>query len=432
VTGLPRAAPEPAVKSYFRTPHRRQTDIDISSVSFWSRGFDERDQAFARLRTEAPVSWHPPLETPGLPKRSREAGFWAVTKAADIAFVSRHHDLFSSEIGKVNVRPTPFRTIPNMLVLDPPLHTAYRRIVSGAFTPRAIATLTTTIDRRARQIVLRAAQRREFDFVSAISAQLPLRTVADLIGVPAGEHERFVLAADSYVRTRVPAQLPSGTNPEAFIAEQGRYLTELCTVLAAMRRRQPADDLMTRLVQADIGGAPLGDDAILSTVLLLIVAGDDTTKQATTLSYLALRAFPAELQWLQEDLDGRFDQAFDELVRYASPVISFARTVTRATELGGHLIAEGDKVALFYCSGNRDESNFPEPHLLRLSRPRSEHVAFGGGGVHFCLGSTLARAQVKAILRHTLARLPGLVLGEPAFGFGETVHSVESLPASLP
>ena len=166
--------PEPAVKSYFRTPHKRQTDVDISSVSFWSRGFEERDQAFARLRSEAPVSWHPPLETPGLPKRSREAGFWAVTKAADIAFISRRHDLFSSEIGKVDVRPTPFRTIPNMLILDPPLHTAYRRLVSAAFTPRAIATMTTTINRRARQVVLRAGQQREFDFVSAISAQLPV------------------------------------------------------------------------------------------------------------------------------------------------------------------------------------------------------------------------------------------------------------------
>ena len=113
-------------------------------------------------------------------------------------------------------------------------------------------------------------------------------------------------------------------------------------------------------------------------------------------------------------------------------MISFARTATRATELGGHLIAEGDKVALFYCSGNRDESIFGEPHLLRLSRPRNQHVAFGGGGVHFCLGSTLARAQVKAVLSHTLNRLPNLVLGEPTFGFGETVHSVESLPTSLP
>lgn len=418
--------------SYFRTPHQRQTDVDISSIAFWSRGFEERDQAFARLRAEAPVSWHPPLETPRLPRRCREAGFWAVTKAADIAFVSRHHDLFSSEIGNVNVRPTPFRTIPNMLVFDPPLHTAYRRVVSAAFTPRAIAALTTTINRRARQIVLRAGQQGEFDFVSAISAQLPLRTVAGLIGVPGSEHDRFAAAADSYVRTKVPAQLPPGTSPEAFIAEQGRYLTELCAALAATRRRQPADDLMSCLVQADIGGAPLGDDAILSTVLLLIVAGDDTTKQATTLSYLALRAFPEERKWLEEDFDGRFDQAFDELMRYASPVISFARMATRSTELGGQLITEGDKVALFYCSGNRDESIFAEPRLLRLSRPRGQHVAFGGGGVHFCLGSTLARVQVKAILSHTFDRLPDLILGEPAFGFGETVHSVESLPAALP
>jgi cytochrome P450 len=280
--------------------------------------------------------------------------------------------------------------------------------------------------------VLRAGQKREFDFVSAISAQLPLRTIADLIGVPSSEHDRFILAADSYVRTKVPTQLPSGMSPEAFIAEQGQYLRELCSTVAAMRRRQPADDLMTRLVQADIDGALLGEDAILSTFLLLIVAGDDTTKQATTLSYLALRAFPKEQEWLEEDFGGRFDQAFDELVRYASPVISFARTATRTTELGGQLIGQGDKVALFYCSGNRDESIFPEPHVLRLSRPRNQHVAFGGGGAHFCLGNALARAQVKAILSHTFGRLPGLVLGEPVFGFGETAHRVESLPASLP
>jgi cytochrome P450 len=420
------------VRSYFRTPHKRQTDVDISSVSFWSRSFEERDQAFARLRTEAPVSWHPPLETPGLPKRNREAGFWAVTRAADIAFVSRRHDLFSSAIGQVNVRPTPFRSVPNMLLVDPPLHTAYRQVVGGAFTPRAVKVLTATINRRARQIVLRAGLQPKFDFVSAISAQLPLRTLADLIGVPAYEHDRFVLAADSYVQTRVPAQLPPRISPEAFISEQGRYLRELCATLAAMRRRQPADDLMTHLVQANIDGAPLEDDAIFSTVLLLIVAGDDTTKQATTLSYLALRAFPEELEWLLEDLKGRFDQAFDELVRYASPVISFARTATRDTEFGGHLITEGDKVALFYCSGNRDESVFPDPHALRLSRPRNQHVAFGGGGVHFCLGSTLARVQVKAILSHTLDRMPGLMLGEPVFSFGETVHRVESLPVSLP
>lgn len=418
--------------SYFRTPHKRQTDVDISSISFWSRGLEERDRAFARLRAEAPVSWHPPLETPGLPKRSREAGFWAVTRAADIAFASRRHDLFSSEIGQVNVRPTPFRSVPNMLLLDPPLHTAYRQVVGGAFTPRAVRALTATINRRARQIVLRAGLQPSFDFVSAISAQLPLRTIADLIGIPASEHDRFVFAADSYVRTGVPANLPSGTSPEAFISEQGTYLRELSAALATMRRRKPADDLMTRLSQADIAGAPLADDAIFSTVLLLIVAGDDTTKQAITLSYLALRAFPEELRWLTEDFEARFDQAFDELVRYASPVISFARTATGTTKLGGRLITGGDKVALFYCSGNRDESVFSESQVLRLARPRNLHVAFGGGGVHFCLGNALARLQVKAVLSHTLDRLPGLILGEPVYGFGETVHRVESLPASLP
>jgi cytochrome P450 len=149
--------------------------------------------------------------------------------------------------------------------------------------------------------------------------------------------------------------------------------------------------------------------------------------QATTLSFLALQGFPEQRAWLSADFDARFDVAFDELIRYGSPVLSFARTATDDIELDGQRLAAGDKVALFYCSGNRDETLFPEPHDLDLTRQPNHHIAFGGGGVHYCLGAALARAQIKALLQQLLRRLPNVELSEPQFGFNEAIHTVDSL-----
>ena len=411
----------------FRTEHPFDTDVDISSVAFWSQPFEERDRAFARLRAESPVSWHPPLETPGLPRRYREAGFWAITRAADIARVSRDPQTFSSELGQVAVGPAPFRIDPkNMLVLDPPRHTMYRRLMGDAFTPRAVAALQPRIDRMAHQIVLRAAVHRQFDFVPMVAAQLPLRTIGHLIGVPPSERDRFVAAADAFVSGGPTIGGPSGAELQQL--DEMRYLGDLCAALAELRRGHPEDDLMTRLVAVEMGGRPLTDEEILSTVMLLIVAGDDTTKQATTLALLALHRNPEQLAWLLEDFEGRFDGAFDELVRLSSPVLCFARTATRDVVLGGRQITAGDKVALFYCSGNRDEALFPDPGTLDLRRARGGSVTFGGGGVHFCLGSAVARAQIRAILREVFARMPDLTVGEPVYGFSEFTHTVDALP----
>ena len=416
----------------FRTDHRVDTDVDISSVAFWGQPFHVRDAAFSRLRTERPVSWHPALETPGYPRsKHHEAGFWAVTTAEDIAYASRHHELFSSELGQVNLRPAPFRVDPNMLVLDPPDHDSLRRVVSTAFTPKAVARLGYTIERRSKQIVARAAAQGEFDFVRDVAAQLPLRTIADLFGLPRSEHDSFVAAADAYVGSGFPAQLPTGITMQAFYEAQVAYLTNLCTSLARYRRRVPAEDLVTCLVNAEVDGRSLSDAEILSTMLLLVVAGDDTTKQATTLSLLALHDNPAERDWLGDDFERRIDDALEEFLRYASPVIVFTRTATVSTELHGVRIAAGDKVALFYCSGNRDATVFTLPGTFDLRRPRAQHVAFGGGGVHFCLGSAVAKAQLKSLYREIFRRIPALEVGEPEFIFSEFVHGVRALPVRV-
>lgn len=419
------------MNTWFRTPHRLDVRVDISSMDFWSRDFDDRDTAFAQLRREAPVSWQPPIETPGLPDRRHEAGFWAVTTVTEIAYVSRHPQLFSSEIGQVSVRPAPFRLDPNMLVVDAPDHTELRRVVGSAFTPAALATLEASIDRHARRIILRARHKGSFDFVSEVAAPLPLLTLAALLGIPATEVDAFVAAADSHVGGRIPSDA-SPHEYERQFAQSAAYLTHLFSALCAWRRHTPGDDLLTRLVQATVDGVPMTDEAIQSTLMLLVVAGNDTTKQAITLTALALDRFRGEREWLTtgDGFDARFDAAFDELIRFASPVISFARTATQDLELAGRSVTAGDKIALFYCSGNRDESEFADPAHLDLRRGASSQVGFGGGGVHFCLGNRLARAQMRAVFREIATRMPNLEVGEAENGFSDSVRSVVSLPAT--
>jgi cytochrome P450 len=411
----------------FRRHHHTDTDVDISSLRFWSGSFDERERSFARLRAVAPVSWHPQLETPGLAKKDLEAGFWAVTQHADVSFVSRRPDLFSSAIGRVSLRPAPFSVIGNMLVLDPPTHSAYRRIVSGAFTAGAVRKVEPRIGRWARQIVRQAIWQREFDFVSTVAAKIPARPLAIILGLPASEHDQFVIAADAYAGAGVSASVANGVGVAEFFEQQSYYLRELCLAMSAYRREHPAGDIMTRLVQGEVAGRRLTDDEIFSTVLLLSVAGHATTKNALALSMLALEGHPEQRRWLLDDFDTRFPDAFEELMRYTSPILAFARTATRDVSLGGKAVSSGDKVAMFYCSANRDESVFERADTLDLARSTNSQVAFGGGGVHFCLGSILARVQIKAVLRELYGRTAGIELKEAVYGFSDFMHTVESL-----
>jgi cytochrome P450 len=422
VTGAPQSDDRSLdIVSVPASPRAAQTDI--SSIRFWSRTFDERDEAFAHLRRTAPVSWHPPLETPGL--RHDESGFWAITSAELIREVSRDSGRFSSERRQVSVRPTPFRIMPNMLVTDPPDHALYRGAVAATFAPAHLRRLGAQIARAVRQIVLRSTFQSEFDLVPGIAAGVPARVLAVLLDIPTPEIPRFLVAVDAFAGASVP-DLPQH-ELEAWFGAQAGYLESLVDELQRLRRREPADDLISLLVNGD-DAQRLGPASLRSTVLLLIVAGHDTMKQLITLSVLALDRNPAERAWLLVDFDARFDRAFDELVRFASPVLSFARTATTDVELGGVRIRAGEKVALFYCSGNRDEQLFDDAASLRLARGSNRHVAFGGGGVHFCLGSTLARMQLRAVLSTLFDRMPDLRAGAPVFAFDDAVHRVDSLP----
>jgi cytochrome P450 len=413
----------------FSNEHPYATDVDISSREFWSRPFAVRDEAFARLRAEAPVSWHRPVD---YVEPHDQQGFWAVTRAADITAVSRNSELFQSRYG-VLLDPVPpdMATIGTFfLTMDPPEHSRYRSLISSAFTPRQVRRISDRIHATAVSIVDDLVGAGDIDFVRDCSSRLPMATVSDIVGVPESERARVAQAAEHLVGGgKVAAMEPQ--EAVAFLFEEVLFLHALGASLAAHRRREPADDLMTGLVQAEIDGARLTDENIGAFLLLMSVAGNDTTKQTTTHAMLELGRHPDQRDWLMADFDGRITGAIEEFVRCASPVIQFTRTAARDTELGGARIAAGDKVALFYASGNRDESVFEDPHVFDLSRPRSPHVAFGGGGAHYCLGAGVAKVQLRSIIGELLRRVPRLELGEPVLLQSNFINGITSLPAHV-
>lgn len=348
--------------------HPFTTDIDISSDDFWRKSFIERDLAFARLRAEAPVSWHPPLEVPGLDAHVHgEAGYWAIVRGVDVAFVSQNHELFSSDLvryGNTSYRPLNPAMVPepSFLQMDPPQHTQYRKVMSAAFTPKAVRLLQEKINSRARDIIDDVVGSGSIDFVERVSARLPMLTIADMIGVPESLVEEFARAGDNFVGFLDP-DINRGEEPVAFALKQRAVLRAIGLELVAHRRNNPAEDIATALANAELGGERLSDNAIEQVMLLLSVAGNDTTKQTTSHTVIQLWGNPQQRQWLCEDFEGRIMGAIDEFIRHSSPVMTFARTATTDVELGGQLIEAGDKVVLFYNSANRDETVFDDSTL---------------------------------------------------------------------
>ncbi|MFI6062225.1 cytochrome P450 [Streptomyces sp. NPDC051286] len=414
----------------FARTHEPTTSLDISSKEFWSKSPDERDDTFRRLRAEAPVSWHPPIEAGLSAEEHGQAGFWAVMKAEDITYVSQHHELFSSALGGTALHPYQADTGNRSVILDmdPPVHTAYRKVISSAFTPKAVARLSARIEARARQIVDRVTGAGSIDFVTEVAAKLPMMTVADLIGIPEHQVETFAEAGDRIILLQDPLALPEGVDFNDLLGEVFGTLSEIGFPLAEERRKNPRDDIMSAIVHADVEGVDFDDWAILSTMVLLSVAGNDTTKQTTTHTLIQLAENPDQKAWLLADFEGRIAGATEEFVRHASPVIAFARTATQDLELGGRHIHAGDKVGIFYASGNRDESVFEDPRRFDLSRARSPHVGFGGGGVHYCLGNAVAKAQLRALFKEILTRLPDIQVGEPERLKSDFINGYRHLP----
>ena len=401
---------------------------DLSSTAFWSLTAPQREQVFAELRRERPVSWHRPVEN-GLFEDPNDQGFWAVVRHADLVEVTKRPGDFASGEGIV------FESMPQELLdagqgfiaMDAPRHTQVRRLLSSAFTPRQMARTADRIEANARRIVDDMAGLGECDLVEHVSTLLPMHNICDMVGIP--EQHRLTVAHEAqYAGGWRDPDLMQGAEPLTRLMETSSTLRAIALELVTARRAEPADDLMTALVQAEVDGVRLSDDEIVSFFGLLMVAGNDTTRQSTTHGVKALVDHPEQRAWLMEDLDGRMAGAVEEIVRWATPIMTFRRTASRDCELGGQQITAGDKVVLFYASANWDTDVFDHPERLDLSRSPNPHVSFGGGGVHHCLGNQLARRQLAAVFRELLTRLPDLeVVGEPVLSTGNFFHGVNRM-----
>jgi cytochrome P450 len=403
--------------------------IPLSSLEFWTSTAEEREEAFAVLRRDRPVSWHPPFEGALMP-HDDDPGYWAVVGHADVVQVSRTPEVFCSGQGVMleNVPEALLEAATSFLAMDAPRHTMLRRLVSSAFTPRQVARIEDQIRHQATSIVDDfVAGPRQCDFVAAVSQRLPMWTISEMMGVPPAEREHVVHSADSMVSWNDP-EIQAGREPLQVLVDALVGLHTAARALAEARRAQPTDDLMTALVQAEVDGDRLTDDEICAFFVLLSVAGNDTTRNTISHGMKALCDHPDQRVVLMEDFENRIGPAVEEMVRWATPVMTFRRTATCDTELCGQPIATGDKVVMFYPSANRDERAFPDPYRFDVTRHPNEHVGFGGGGPHFCMGASLARRQLRAIFGELLHRVADVELGVPELLVGNFIHGVTHLP----
>jgi cholest-4-en-3-one 26-monooxygenase len=383
-------------------------DIDLVNPETYARGGPPHEQ-FAWLREHAPVFWHHGDETRGWP------GFWAITRHEDVVHVSRHPELFSSHerLALFNETSEENRALQRLMMLnqDPPEHTRKRSIVNRGFTPRAIGALEQHIRDICSQLTGQVGE--EADFVRDLAAPLPLYVICELIGAPMTDRDKIFEWSNTMTGVDDPDfQKSHARGREAALEEGHQAAHSLYTYareLAARRRQDPRDDIVTKLLQPGPDGEVLDGDEFELFILLLSVAGNETTRNAASGGMLAFFEHPGEWARLRRHPE-LLPTAVDEIVRWVTPVNLFRRTAMRDTELHGQPIAEGDKVVVFYNSANRDESIFTAPDRFDIGRAPNPHIGFGGGGPHFCLGAHLARLELHVLFGTLLDTMPHIEL----------------------
>lgn len=357
----------------------------------------------AELRRSAPIWWN---EQPSGVGGFDDGGYWVVTKHKDVKEVSLHSDVFSSlektalpryKNGTVSEQIERGKFV--LLNMDAPHHTHLRKIVSRAFTPRAIERLRDDLRQRANTIVQAALAQGSGDFVEQVSCELPLQAIASLMGVPQDERKKLF----DWSNQMVGDQDPEFASNDAMAASIELIMYGMR--MAADRSQNPGDDLVTKLVQADVDGTKLSDDEFGFFVILLAVAGNETTRNSITQGTMAFAEFPQQWALFRER---RPVTAADEIVRWATPVTSFQRTALRDTILGGVEIKKGQRVVMFYRSANFDEEVFDDPLSFNILRDPNPHVGFGGTGAHYCLGANLARLTIDVMFNAIADHMPNL------------------------
>jgi cytochrome P450 len=419
------------VTAILPTTSLRLDEIELGNWEQWQR--PDREGIFAKLRAEAPVSFHAePVPPPDIPY-PQGPGFWAVTRHADVMQVSRDPDTFRSWPGTNigDIPPEISEWLGSMINMDAPKHTKLRLIVNRGFTPRQVARIEESVHQQARDIVDRVAPLGECDFVTEIAAALPLQIICDMMGIPREDTKRIFELTNMILGVGDPEYVQ--TIEELMGA--GMELFQYGLALAEDRLQNPRDDITTTLMQAEVedehGRHRLTSSELGSFFLLLVVAGNETTRNAISHGMKALTDNPDQRAILTADYAGVADTAVEEIVRWATPVIHFRRTASRDTVVGDQAIKEGDKVVMFYNSANRDERAFAEPYSFDVRRTPNEHVGFGGGGPHFCLGANLARREIKVMFDELFRRLPDIeISGEPDMLQSNFIHGIKRMPCA--
>jgi methyl-branched lipid omega-hydroxylase len=414
-------------------PALSRADIDLSDTEFWGRPLAERQAAFAILRAEE----HPPFfAEPETPFTEPGPGYYALVRHAEVVEASRNPEVFSSGRGATSIPDLPAEFneyFGSMINMDDPRHARLRRIVSRAFTPRMIKKFEGDVQRVAATIVDDLLAGGPCDFVEQVAARLPLTIICQLMGIPDSRYD-LVLRDTNTILSGMDPDFLSEDPAEAVgqILGAGAELADLVTGLATERAGRPGDDLVTALATANIDGEQLTAAELASFFILLVVAGNETTRNAISHSLVLLTDFPGQRELLMADFDGRLGIAVEELVRYSSPVIFMRRTVTQDYRMNGHDYREGDKTVLYYWSANQDETVFADPARLDITRSPNPHVGFGAAGPHFCLGAHLARREVSVMLRELLTRIPDIrAAGPPDRLLSSFINGIKHLPCTF-
>lgn len=403
------------------------SDIDLGTLEFWAQPDDVRDGAFATLRREAPIKFFRQAHMEGVPDGE---GHWALMKFDDVFYASRHPDIFSSypNITIVDQMPEVAEYFGSMIALDDPRHARLRNIVRSAFTPKVVARTEESVRDRARRLVSDMIANHPdgtADLVAELSGPLPLQVICDMMGIPQEDHQQIFYWTNIILGFGDPDLTNDMEEFMKVALDMGAY----ATALAESRRAQPGDDLTTALVNAEVDGERLSSTEIASFFILLAVAGNETTRNAISHGVLALTRYPDQRQVWWDDFAGTTQNAVEEIVRWASPVIYMRRTVTRDIELSGVQMAKGDKVSMWYASANRDEDKFDNPWRFDVTRHPNHHVGFGGGGTHFCLGANLARREIAVAFEELHQQIPDIaVTEEPAMLWSAFIHGIKRLP----
>ncbi|SEM87076.1 cytochrome P450 [Nonomuraea pusilla] len=391
--------------------------IDLVDRDRYATSGPPHDQ-FAWLRAHSPVHRH-----------DGEPGFWAVTRYEDVVHVSRHSDLFSSSrrLALFDEMPEEQRAFQRMMMLnqDPPEHTRRRSLVNRGFTPRTIGALESHIRDICDDLLDQCDD--EVDFVTQVAAPLPLFVICELLGAPVEDRDKLFTWSNRMIGAQDPDYASSPEEGSSAAMEVYAYANQL----AAQRKANPRNDIVTKLIQPDEHGETLDENEFDLFVLLLVVAGNETTRNAASGGMLALFEHPEQWDRLVAD-PGLAATAADEIVRWVSPVNMFRRTSTRDQVLGGQQIKEDDKVVVFYSSANRDTSVFPDGGVFDIGRNPNPHIGFGGGGAHFCLGNHLAKLELRVLFEQLARRYPRIRRTGPARRLRSNfINGIKELPVTL-